>query len=149
MINKKEYGELVKRKTPKSREIKTLVLAFLVGGTICCIGQGISDIISNLWIKNIGEKSLSALTSGFMIILGAILTGFGVYDKIGKYAGAGSIVPITGFANSIVSPAMEFNREGIVFGVMSKMFVIAGPIIVSGVVASILVGIIYWVVSIV
>ncbi len=149
MINKKEYSELVKRKTPKSREIKTLVLAFLVGGTICCIGQGISDIISNLWIKNIGEKSLSALTSGFMIILGAILTGFGVYDKIGKYAGAGSIVPITGFANSIVSPAMEFNREGIVFGVMSKMFVIAGPIIVSGVVASILVGIIYWVVSIV
>ena len=149
MINKKEYSELVKRKTPKSREIKTLVLAFLVGGTICCIGQGISDIISNLWIKNIGEKSLSALTSGFMIILGASLTGFGVYDKIGKYAGAGSIVPITGFANSIVSPAMEFNREGIVFGVMSKMFVIAGPIIVSGVVASILVGIIYWVVSIV
>ena len=149
MINKKEYSELVKRKTPKSREIKTLVLAFLVGGTICCIGQGISDVISNLWIKNIGEKSLSALTSGFMIILGAILTGFGVYDKIGKYAGAGSIVPITGFANSIVSPAMEFNREGIVFGVMSKMFVIAGPIIVSGVVASILVGIIYWVVSIV
>lgn len=149
MINKKEYSELVKRKTPKSREIKTLVLAFLVGGTICCIGQGISDIISNFWIKNIGEKSLSALTSGFMIILGAILTGFGVYDKIGKYAGAGSIVPITGFANSIVSPAMEFNREGIVFGVMSKMFVIAGPIIVSGVVASILVGIIYWVVSIV
>ena len=149
MINKKEYSELVKRKTPKSREIKTLILAFLVGGTICCIGQGISDIISNLWIKNIGEKSLSALTSGFMIILGAILTGFGVYDKIGKYAGAGSIVPITGFANSIVSPAMEFNREGIVFGVMSKMFVIAGPIIVSGVVASILVGIIYWVVSIV
>ena len=149
MINKKEYGELVKRKTPKSREIKTLVLAFLVGGTICCLGQGISDIISNFWIKNIGEKSLSALTSGFMIILGAILTGFGVYDKIGKYAGAGSIVPITGFANSIVSPAMEFNREGIVFGVMSKMFVIAGPIIVSGVVASILVGIIYWVVSIV
>lgn len=149
MINKKEYSELVKRKTPKSREIKTLVLAFLVGGTICCIGQGISDIISNLWIKNIGEKSLSALTSGFMIILGAILTGFGVYDKIGKYAGAGSIVPITGFANSIVSPAMEFNREGIVFGVMSKMFVIAGPIIVSGVVASILVGIIYWVVSII
>lgn len=149
MINKKEYSELVKRKTPKSREIKTLVLAFLVGGTICCIGQGISDIISNLWIKNIGEKSLSALTSGFMIILGAILTGFGVYDKIGKYAGAGSIVPITGFANSIVSPAMEFNREGIVFGVMSKMFVIAGPIIVSGVVASILVGTIYWVVSIV
>lgn len=149
MINKNEYSELVKRKTPKSREIKTLVLAFLVGGTICCIGQGISDIISNFWIKNIGEKSLSALTSGFMIILGAILTGFGVYDKIGKYAGAGSIVPITGFANSIVSPAMEFNREGIVFGVMSKMFVIAGPIIVSGVVASVLVGIIYWVVSIV
>lgn len=149
MINKKEYSELVKRKTPKSREIKTLILAFLVGGTICCIGQGISDIISNFWIKNIGEKSLSALTSGFMIILGAILTGFGVYDKIGKYAGAGSIIPITGFANSIVSPAMEFNREGIVFGIMSKMFVIAGPIIVSGVVASILVGIIYWVVSIV
>ena len=149
MISKKEYSELVKRKAPRSREIKTLIFAFVVGGTICCIGQGISDIISNFWIQNIGEKSLSALTSGFMIIFGALLTGFGVYDKIGKYAGAGSIVPITGFANSIVSPAMEFNREGIVFGVMSKMFVIAGPIIVSGVVASIVVGIIYWVVSLV
>ncbi len=149
MTNKEDYSNLVKERTPKSKEIKTIVFAFLVGGTICCIGQGISDLISLLWIKNIGEKSLAALTSGFMIILGALLTGIGIYDKIGKFAGAGSIVPITGFANSVVSPAMEFNREGVVFGIMSKMFVIAGPIIVSGIVAAIGVGIIYWVVSLI
>jgi len=86
------------------------------------------------------------LVSAIMIFLGAILTGFGLYDKIGYHAGCGSVVPITGFANSIVSPAIEFKTEGIVLGIESKMFVIAGPVIVSGIVASALVGLIYWVI---
>ena len=146
MLDKKEYIELVKKTTPKSREIKTLVYAFLVGGFICCLGELIGDMLL-LLIPKIGKVTTGQITSCILIFLGSLLTGIGVYDKIGKFAGAGSIVPITGFANSVVSPAMEFNREGIVLGVMSKMFVVAGPIIVSGVVSSMLVGLIYWIIS--
>lgn len=146
MLDKKQYGELVKEKAPKSKEIKTLVLAFVVGGIICCIGEAVGDILK-LIIPKLGIQTEAQLTSCVMIFLGSLLTGIGIYDKIGKYAGAGSIVPITGFANSIVSPAMEYNREGIVLGVMSKMFVVAGPIIVSGVTASIFVGLVYWIIG--
>lgn len=146
MISNKEYQDRVKRESPKSREIRTLILAFVIGGTICCIGEGIGDILK-LIIPSIGPVTTGQLTSCIMIFLGSLLTGIGVYDKIGKVAGAGSIVPITGFANSIVSPAMEYNREGYVLGVMSRMFVVAGPIIVSGVLSSIAVGLIYWIVS--
>lgn len=147
-MNKQEYTELVKKSTPKSRELKTLVLAFVIGGIICCIGEGIGDIF-RLWMPDLGEESEAQITSAAMIFIGALLTGIGVYDKIGRVAGAGSIVPITGFANSVVSPAMEFNREGYVLGVMSKMFVIAGPIIVSGVVASIIIGLVHWIIGMV
>lgn len=147
MLDKKQYNEIVKKTTPKSKEIKTLVLAFVVGGLICCIGQMFNDIYRTY--LPIGKQTAGSLTSITMIFLGSLLTGIGVYDKIGKFAGAGSIVPITGFANSVVSPAMEYNREGIVLGVMTKMFVVAGPIIVSGIIASIGVGLIYWVVSLV
>lgn len=146
MISNKEYQERVKRESPKSREIRTLILAFVIGGTICCIGEAVGDILK-LIIPSIGPITTGQLTSCIMIFLGSLLTGIGVYDKIGKVAGAGSIVPITGFANSIVSPAMEYNREGYVLGVMSRMFVVAGPIIVSGVLSSIAVGLIYWIVS--
>lgn len=146
MLDKKQYGELVKEKAPKSREIKTLVLAFVIGGFICCIGEAIGDILK-LLIPKLGVQTEAQLTSCVMIFIGSFLTGIGVYDKIGKVAGAGSIVPITGFANSIVSPAMEYNREGIVLGVMSRMFVVAGPIIVSGVIASMTVGFVYWIIS--
>lgn len=146
MISNKEYQERVKRESPKSREIRTLILAFVIGGTICCIGEAVGDILK-LIIPSIGPITTGQLTSCVMIFLGSLLTGIGVYDKIGKVAGAGSIVPITGFANSIVSPAMEYNREGYVLGVMSRMFVVAGPIIVSGVLSSIAVGLIYWIVS--
>lgn len=146
MLNKQEYKELVKQSMPKSKECKTLIWAFVVGGIICVIGQAIYDIIK-LIINNINDVAASSITSVIMIFLGALLTGLGLYDKIGAYAGGGSIVPITGFANSVVSPAMEYNRDGVIFGIMSKMFVVAGPIIVSGTVASIGVGLIYWVVS--
>ncbi len=143
MLGKTEYLQLDKKLAPKSKEGQTLFLAFVVGGLICVIGQAVSDLFK-LAIPSADEKVLGQITSTVMIFLGATLTGFGIYDRIGKYAGAGSIVPITGFANSVVSPAMEYRSEGVVFGVMCKMFVIAGPIIVSGVTSSIAVGLIYW-----
>ena len=145
MLDKQSYIELVKKTTPKSKELKTLPMAFGVGGLICCIGEAL-NLIYRTFLP-IGEVTAAQLTSITMVFLGAFLTGVGVYDKIGRYAGAGSIIPIAGFANSVVSPAMEFNREGVVLGVMSKMFVIAGPVIVSGVVAAIAVGVIYWIVG--
>ncbi len=146
MLNKQEFEALVKKTVPKSREFKTLIWAFIVGGIICVIGQLISDLL-RMWIVDADDNSLASITSAILIFIGSLLTGLGLYDRIGAFAGGGSIVPITGFANSVVSPAMEYNRDGVVFGIMSKMFVIAGPIIVSGTVASIAVGLIYWVVS--
>ena len=145
MIEKDAYVQLVKRTTPKSKELKTLPIAFGVGGFICCVGQAIRLLYSTF--LPVGKVTAGSLTSVTMIFLGSLLTGIGIYDKIGKVAGAGSIVPITGFANSVVSPAMEFNREGVVLGVMSKMFVVAGPVIVSGVVASIVIALIYYIVG--
>ena len=143
MLSKTEYLELDKKNAPKSKEGRTLFLAFVVGGLICVLGQGVGDLLK-LGLPDADEKMIGEITSTVMIFLGAFLTGLGLYDRIGKYAGAGSIIPITGFANSVVSPAMEYRSEGVVFGVMCKMFVIAGPIIVSGVSASIFVGLIYY-----
>ncbi len=143
MIGEKEYAALVKQASPKTNEAKTLFAAFCVGGVICMIGQAFSDVYAEF--VPLDEKSISALVGMTMIFLGALLTGLGVYDKIGYYAGAGSIVPITGFANSIVSPAMEFHSEGIIFGMMARMFGVAGPIIVSGVCSSVAVGVIYYI----
>ncbi len=147
MLSKTEYLLLDKKIAPKSKEGRTLLLAFLVGGLICTVGQGVSDLFK-LAVPGADQKLLGEITSSVMIFLGAALTGFGLYDRIGKYAGAGSIVPITGFANSVVSPAMEYRSEGMIFGVMCKMFVVAGPIIVSGVSSSIVVGLIYWLVGV-
>ncbi len=145
-MDKKEYGELVKQATPKTKEGKTLLLAFAIGGIICMAGQGVSDALTAL-IPSFDEKTISALTGVVMIFIGSLLTGLGVYDKLGYYAGAGSVLPITGFANSIVSPAIEYNKEGIVFGLMAKMFSIAGPVIVSGVSASVAIGIVYYIIG--
>lgn len=139
MIDRIDYQEYVSNKQPKSPMVRTLVAAFIVGGIICCIGEGIGDIIK-LIFKEMSEKDVAIWESCIMIFLGALFTALGLYDKLGHYAGGGSIIPITGFANSIVSPAMEYNREGVFFGICSKMFAIAGPIIVFGVAASFLVG---------
>ena len=136
------YIQYVKSVSPKTKEKRTLFRAFFVGGIICCIGQALRYFY--LYVFNIAGDQLSAWVSMTMIFFGALLTGLGVYDRIGKYAGGGSIVPITGFANSVVSPSMEFKTEGYVYGVASKMFVVAGPIIVFGVVGSVLVGLIYY-----
>lgn len=148
-INKKQesgnYNEYVKETMPKSHTFSSCIKAFLVGGLICVLGQGISDIGENL--LHLDEKGVPAFTCIVLIFLGALLTGFGVYDVIGKFAGAGSIVPITGFANSMVSPALEFKREGFVLGVGAKLFTIAGPVLVYGISTSVLVGIVYFILN--
>ncbi len=137
------YLNYVKSVLPKTNEKKSLLRAFWVGGFICSLGQGVRYAFE--FFLGLQGDELAAYVSAVMIFLGAFLTGLGIYDRIGKYAGGGSIVPITGFANSVVSPAMEFKTEGYVYGVASKMFVIAGPIIVFGVAASVLVGLVYFV----
>lgn len=139
MIEREEYQKYIKQNSPKSPMLRTLVWAFIVGGIICCIGEGIGDIIK-LIFTDMDDKRVAIWESCTMIFLGSFFTAIGLYDKLGHFAGGGSIVPITGFANSVVSPAMEYNREGVFFGVCAKMFVIAGPIIVFGVVASFVVG---------
>jgi len=136
----RRYQALVDRLSPKSDMLSGIVRAFFVGGLICVIGQMISDVYNYGW--KLGMQSAACATSITLIFISALLTGVGVYDKIGKYAGAGSIVPITGFANSVVSPAMEFRREGLVMGVGAKLFTLAGPVLVYGICASILVGVI-------
>lgn len=141
----KEYASLVDRLTPKSDARKGFLHAFWVGGTICTIGQ-LLTLAGEKWL-NLPEGSASMFTSVVLIFLGTTLTGLGVYDDIGRYAGAGSIVPITGFANSIASPAIEFRREGMVMGVGAKLFAVAGPVLVYGISSSILVGIAYWIIG--
>ena len=139
----KNYLEYVKAISPRTKQLRSLFRAFWVGGLICCIGQGIRMLLGDLF--NLEGDELSAYVSMIMILLGGLLTGLGVYDRIGKFAGGGSIVPITGFANSVVSPAMEFKTEGYIYGTAAKMFVIAGPIIVFGIASSVLVGVLYFI----
>ena len=136
-----DYEGMVNKNNPPSNIVKDCVLAFVVGGLICDIGQFVMNIFINFGVP---KDDVGSFVSTVMVFLGAFLTGLGVYDNIGKHAGAGSIVPITGFANSIVSPAMEFKREGYVFGVAAKMFVIAGPVLVYGISTSIIVGLIHY-----
>ena len=137
----KEYLKLVHDKMPKSKHFLTMFRAFWVGGFICCLGQGFFDLYTYL-LPNIPEQDVRALVTLSLVTLTAILTGLGIYDKIGAYAGAGSIVPITGFANAMVSPSIEHKREGVVLGLCSNMFTIAGPVIVFGISSSFIVGLI-------
>lgn len=134
-----QYGEYVKRKSSQSPIWPDLFRAFLIGGAICCFGQG----IGRLWIMTgLRADLVGTATSMTLIFFGALLTGIGLYDKIAKVGGAGTLVPITGFANSVVSPALEFKTEGLVTGMAAKMFIIAGPVIVFGISASVLYGLI-------
>ena len=138
-MTNKEYGEYVKKKTPNSKLIPNMIKAFIVGGIICCIGQGITD---GLMACGLEKENAMTATSIILVFLGALLTGVGIYDDIAKFAGAGTLVPITGFANSVVSPALEFKSEGFITGTAAKMFVIAGPVIVFGITSSIVYGIV-------
>ncbi|NJD03034.1 MAG: stage V sporulation protein AC [Ruminiclostridium sp.] len=142
IFTKQEYQKYVDKKSPNSRLFRNLIRAFVVGGLICTIGQFFFFIYSSMGFDADLSASLTGMT---MIFLGALFTGLNVYDELGRYAGAGSIVPITGFANSIVSPAMEYKSEGYILGVGAKMFLIAGPVIVYGVSVSVVAGIIHFI----
>lgn len=136
----KEYQDYVNQKSPNSPIWKNCFNAFWVGGLICTIGQFIMEICK---YRGLDNEISATITSIILIFLSAFLTALNLFNKIGKFAGAGSLVPITGFANSIVSPAMEYKSEGYVMGVGAKMFTVAGPVLVYGISTSILVGIIY------
>lgn len=138
----KKYNEYVEAKKPKTKNFPTLIYAYIVGGVICMIGQGIQDAILAIF-PTMSVESAGAWMLIILIFLASFLTAIGVYDRIGVFAGAGSIIPITGFSNSITSPAMEFKKEGIIFGLCVKMFTVAGPVIVNGLAISVLVGIVY------
>ena len=140
-FTKEEYSQYVKSVLPNSNLFANIIKAFFVGGIICDIGQ---LIINLLKARGLSMDMVSSITSIIMVFLGAFLTALNVYDEIGKFAGAGSIVPITGFANSVVSPAMEFKTEGYIMGMGAKMFVIAGPVIVFGICSSVIAGIIHY-----
>jgi len=142
LLDKKEYSKLVKKNSPKSHVFLDTLKAFLSGGAICALGQGLVTLYTNLGTE---EKDAKTLCSLSLVLLGVTLTILGVYDKFAKHAGAGTLVPITGFANSIAAPAIEFKTEGFILGVGAKIFTIAGPVIVYGTVASVVYGIIYWI----
>lgn len=138
-MSKKEYNRYVARLAQKSPLGKDLLRSFLVGGLICAIGQ---LILNGFTALDLSEQDAAAATSVSLVFLSAVLTGLSVYDDIAKFAGAGTLVPITGFANAVVSPAIEFKAEGFVTGMAAKMFIIAGPVIVYGTAASVLYGLI-------
>ena len=136
----KKFEVLSEQEKPKPKIIKNCICAFVIGGIICDVGQLIMYILERY---DFSKDEISSITSIIMVFLGALLTGIGVYDKIAEFGGAGTVVPITGFANAIVSPAIEFKKEGFVFGVASKMFTIAGPVLVYGIGTSVIIGVIY------
>lgn len=141
-MDQKQYGEYVKGMSGKSPLLKDMAMAFLFGGTICVAGQ----TISGFWLARGLEKvQAGTATSVTLIFIGALLTGLSVYDNLAKYGGAGTLIPITGFANSMVSQAMEFRAEGLIMGVAAKMFVIAGPVLVYGVTASVVYGVVLYI----
>ena len=136
------FQTLEKEVEPKPQIVKNCIRAFLVGGLICDLGQVIMTVLKNY---DFSKDEIGAITSICMVFLGALLTGVGIYDKIATYAGAGTVVPITGFSNAIVAPALEFKKEGFVFGVAAIMFTIAGPVLVYGIGSSVIVGIVYYI----
>lgn len=140
----KEYDQMVKRMTPNSQFFQGFVRAFWVGGLICVLGQLIS-MAGEYWL-HLDQSGVSMFTSIVLVFLGTTLTGLGIYDRIGCYAGAGSVVPITGFANSVAAPALEFRREGMILGLGAKLFQIAGPVLVYGIGSSVVAGVIYWII---
>ena len=139
-LTKKEYQKIVERKSPSSKLLINCIKAFLIGGTICLIGQCFLSFYQTL---NLSEEMTGAATSITMIFIGVLLTGLDIYPKIAKHGGAGTLVPITGFANAVSAPAIEAKTEGFVLGVGAKIFTIAGPVILYGTLASFLAGIIF------
>ncbi len=141
-VDQKAYQNSVTKKMPKSSLFKECVMAFIVGGLICVLGEALNDLAKNC--LGLDAEGVSVFRSAVLIFLGALFTGIGIYDVLGRFAGAGSIVPITGFANSVVSPALEYKWEGYIMGVGAKLFTIAGPVLVYGISASVIAGLIYY-----
>ncbi len=141
-MTNEQYAKYVKKMSPNSALVKDMLNAFWIGGLICVIGQLVRGGLTALGLD---ELAVGAGTAVLMVLLGASFTGMDLYDDIAKVAGAGTVVPITGFANAIVSPAMEFRSEGLVTGLGAKMFTVAGPVLVYGVSASVVYGLIYWI----
>ena len=143
-MSQDQYAQYVKKKSPNSETALDTLKAFLVGGIICCVGQGFLELYGLL---SLSKDLTAALVSITLVFLGALLTGLGVYDDIAKFGGAGTLVPITGFSNAVVSPALEFKTEGFITGTAAKLFIIAGPVIVYGVAASVVYGIVLWIIG--
>ena len=139
-MSKEEYGRLVKKREPRSPLAKDLVKAFLVGGLICCLGQALQRLYAGP--AGLAEEAAGTAVSMTLIALSALLTGLNVYERLARFAGAGTLVPITGFANAMAASAMEYRTEGFVLGVAGKMFSITGPVIVYGLAASVLYGLV-------
>lgn len=140
-MSKAAYGAYVKQKSPNSKLGKNMLRAFAVGGAICCVGQALQQIYTSAGME---EELAATLVSVTLVFLGALLTGLGIYDDLAKIGGAGTLVPITGFANSVVAPALEFKTEGFVTGTGAKMFIISGPVITYGISASVIYGLILY-----
>ena len=141
-MTEREYGKLVDKLSPDSPMGKDCIFAFVIGGLICTLGQAFVNLYGKLGLEQEQAGTAASMT---LVAISALLTGLSLYDNIAKYAGAGTLVPITGFANSISAPAVEFKTEGFILGVGAKMFTIAGPVIVYGVSASVVYGVIYWI----
>lgn len=144
--DKKQYDKMTKKASPPSPVLKNCFNAFWIGGLVCSLGQGLKMLYESL---NFSEEETKILVSSTLIIITAILTGIGIFDKIAKKAGAGTIVPITGFANSVVSPAMEFKTEGSILGTAANIFKLSGPVILYSTAAAFVYGLIYWITTLV
>ncbi len=140
-VSQKEYGEMVKKSSPNSKSCIDIPCAFVIGGLICVIGQALTNFYSYLGFD---DRTSAAWCTVTLVFLSALLTGLGVYEKIAKHGGAGTLVPVTGFANAVASPAVEFKSEGFILGLGAKIFIIAGPVILYGTAASVLYGLIYY-----
>lgn len=140
-VSQKEYGEMVKKASPNSKSCIDIPCAFVIGGLICVIGQALTDFYSYLGFD---DRTSAAWCTVTLVFLSALLTGLGVYEKIAKHGGAGTLVPVAGFANAVASPAVEFKSEGFILGLGAKIFIIAGPVILYGTAASVLYGLIYY-----
>ena len=137
-----EYGAMVKKASPNSKYVRDIFKAFIIGGLICCAGQGINNFYSSYF--DFDTKTAAAWTSVTLVFISAVLTALGLYEKLAKHGGAGTLIPITGFANAVVSPALEFKSEGFILGLGAKIFIISGPVILYGTATSVLYGIIYY-----
>ena len=144
-ISKQTYARFADAHAPRSPILKNCLCAFLVGGTICTFGQVLHDVFQNLC--SLDEETAGSLTSVSLILAAVILTSLGIFDNIAKHAGAGTLVPITGFANAVVSPAIDSHAEGLVLGVGAKIFTVAGPVLLYGTLAGTIYGVIYWICS--